>query len=100
MKIEELLPIGSVVRLKEGTKKLMIFGVKQRGDQEGTEHDYVGVLYPEGNMGLLYQYFFAHENIEEVFFRGFEDSERKDFIEKLDELYQKQETAAVSIPQE
>jgi hypothetical protein len=87
MEIKELLPIGSVIRLKEGTKKLMIFGVKQRGVEEGTEHDYVGVLYPEGNIGLANQYFFSHESIEEVCCRGFEDEERTAFIERLAEVY-------------
>lgn len=30
---------------------------------------------------------FDHDDIEEVFFRGFEDKERADFVEKLAELY-------------
>ena len=48
--IKELLPIGSVVLLNEGTKKLMIYGVMQ-SDTENNQYDYVGVLYPEGNIG-------------------------------------------------
>ena len=33
--IRELLPIGSVVLLKEGTKKAMIFGIKQTDKASG-----------------------------------------------------------------
>lgn len=47
--IRELLPIGSVVLLKNGIKKAMIIGIMQSTvDNEGqvTEYDYLGVLYP------------------------------------------------------
>lgn len=85
--IDELLPIGSVIVLKEGQKKLMIFGIKQTDEETNVEYDYIGVLYPEGNIGKGGQFLFNHKNIEEVFFKGFEDDERKDFIEKLAGFY-------------
>lgn len=88
MKIKGLLAIGSIVRLKNGEKKLMIIGVKQSNmDENGKEYDYIGVLYPEGYLGTEFQYLFYHEDIEEVFFKGYEDSERAEFIEKLSKLY-------------
>ena len=87
MEIKELLPIGSIVLLEEGTKKMMIFGVKQTDETSGVEYDYIGVMYPEGNLGEGSQYLFNHENIIEVCFKGFEDEERVDFIEKLTEFY-------------
>lgn len=85
--IRELLPIGSVVLLKEGKKKVMIFGIKQTEKTTGVEHDYIGVVYPEGNLGDGLQFFFEHENIETIFHRGFEDEERGSFIEKLADYY-------------
>ena len=88
--IKELLPIGSVVLLEGGEKRLMIFGVKQTDtleDSTSNEYDYIGVLYPEGNMGQDMQFLFNHEDIKEISARGFEDSERDEFIEKLDEVY-------------
>jgi len=89
--IKELLPIGSVVLLEGGEKRIMIFGVKQTDQvDENTsspEYDYIGVLYPEGNMGADTQFLFNHKNITEVFFRGFEDDERAKFIETLEEVY-------------
>ena len=89
--IKDLLPIGSVVLLKEGQKKIMIFGIKQSdGTNPDIEYDYVGVLYPEGNLGTEYQFLFNHQDISEVFFKGYEDAERIEFIEKLTEIYDKQ----------
>ena len=37
--MKELLPIGSVVLLKEGQKKLMIFGIKQMDSEVLEEYD-------------------------------------------------------------
>ena len=88
--VRELLPIGSVVLLKGATKKAMIYGVKQEDRTSGTEYDYIGVVYPEGNMGDGTQFFFNHDVINEVFFRGYEDDERGAFIDKLAEYYDKQ----------
>lgn len=86
--IREFLPIGTVVVLKNGTKKLMIFGIIQSNAEDpGEEYDYIGVPYPEGNMGQDYQYLFYHNDIEEIFFKGYEDVERQEFIENLEEFY-------------
>lgn len=90
MTIKELLPIGSIVLLKEGEKKLMVVGIMQlEADGDGKEYDYLGVLYPEGHIGDGFQYLFNHEDIKNVFFRGYEDSERRDFLTKLSEVYRR-----------
>lgn len=88
MKIRDLLPIGSVVRLRDGEKKLMICGIKQsEAEGDGREYDYLAVFYPEGHIGDEFQYLFDHDDIEEICFRGFEDEERSTFLEKLAGLY-------------
>lgn len=87
MKTKELLPIGSIVLLKEGKKKLMVFGIRQTDAKSGREYDYSGVLYPEGNLGNETWFLFDDENIAEVYFRGYEDEERKDFLERLSDFY-------------
>ena len=57
MNIKDLLPIGSVVLLKNGTKRLMIAGIKQMDTEDTTkEYDYYGVMYPEGHVGENFQY--------------------------------------------
>ena len=90
--INDLLPIGSVVLLKGGQKRIMIYGVKQSDENEpDIEYDYIGVMYPEGNLGSDYQFLFNHENIDTVVFTGFEDEERTDFIKKLSDYYNEQQ---------
>lgn len=91
MNIRDLLPIGSIVLLKGGEKRLMINGVMQSEmEQDGRDYDYHGILYPEGHIGEQFQYLFNHEDIENVVFRGYEDEERAIFIEKLAEYYEEQ----------
>ena len=88
MKIKDLLPIGTIVVLKEGEKKLMIIGVMQsEASATSKEYDYLGILYPEGHIGEQFQYLFNHEDINEIVFRGFEDKEREDFLNKLSTIY-------------
>ena len=90
MKIKDLLPIGSIVRLHDGEKRLMIIGITQSdASGNGKEYDYLGILYPEGHIGDQFQYLFNQEDIEEVIFRGFEDDERVEFLNKLTNLYER-----------
>lgn len=92
MKVDEYLPIGSIVILKNGGKKLMIFGIMQsdQSEQNSQEYDYIAVPYPEGNMGQDYQYLFNAEDIDQIVSRGFEDDERNQFLSKLDAYLKKQ----------
>lgn len=90
MKIKDLLPIGSIIRLHDGEKRLMIIGIMQSdASGNGKEYDYLGILYPEGHIGDQFQYLFNQEDIEEVIFRGFEDDERVEFLNKLTNLYER-----------
>lgn len=89
MEIKDLLPIGTVVTLKEGKKRVMIYGVKQTDKNTGTEYDYIAVLYPEGNLGEIGSFLFNHSDVEEIHFKGFDDDERTDFLKKLEGFYEK-----------
>ncbi len=89
MEIKDLLPIGTVVLLKGGKKKVMIYGVKQTEQDGGKEYDYISVLYPEGNIGDAGHFLFNHSDIDEIFFRGYEDEEREHFINNLSRFYEK-----------
>ncbi len=81
LKYEYLLPIGSVVRLKNAERKLMIFGILQKEKAEtGRIFDYVAVPYPEGLQGMGLNIGFNHEDIEEIIWRGYEDDDRKAFL--------------------
>jgi hypothetical protein len=83
----DLLPIGSVVLLENGIKPLMIFGVVQHSDHPPySTYDYVGVPYPEGNLGEDYQYLFDHASINEVLVHGPESPDRQEFLAKLEKF--------------
>lgn len=89
MKFSELLPVGSVVLLKEARKKLVIIGlmpVKHMGSGEDVAYDYVGVPYPEGYIGQESAMLFMHESIEKVAFKGYSDDERMTLIEAIQRL--------------
>ena len=88
MNVNELLPIGSIVLLEGVEKKLMIFGVGQTQLEENKDFDYIGVVYPEGNMGEGSQFLFNHSDIEEIVFRGYEDEERDNFLEMLNSYFE------------
>lgn len=85
--VMELLPIGSVVLLRGAKKKLMIYGVRQTSAETKKEYDYIAVMYPEGNVGGKSQVMFNHEDIEEIFYQGFENEERMEFLSKLNAYY-------------
>lgn len=88
---DKLLPIGSVVLLREGIKKLMIIGIKpMKEDEPEKVFDYIGVLFPEGYLSSDYNFLFNHEDINDVVFVGYNNPERKTFIEYLDKIFEEQ----------
>ena len=91
---EKLLPIGSVVKLKNGQKRLMITGFLQmEQDEKGQKNiwDYSGCLYPEGMLTSEANYVFNHSQIEEVHFIGLVDEEEEEFKKKLKEAIEELE---------
>lgn len=75
--MKKLLPIGSVVLLKNSKKRLMVIGRLQTkvGDNEETLFDYSAYLYPEGNLESGQMFLFNHADIERIYFVGFQDEE-------------------------
>jgi len=83
------LPIGSVVLLKEGKKKIMIYGRRQKSVKSDVEYDYVACLYPEGNISEKFTFLFNEDNIENVVFRGYSDAEDEAFVNALNNIKNK-----------
>ena len=81
--MKSYLPIGSVVLLKNGSKKVMIYGRRQKRVNEEKEYDYIACLYPEGNINENYMYLFNNEDIDTVVFRGYSDGEEEAFVNKI-----------------
>ena len=83
----EYLPIGSVVLLKGAVRKAMIIGIIQstkEDDGQVKEHDYIAVMFPEGFLNMETMFMFNHDQINDVIYRGYENPERKEFLEKLE----------------
>lgn len=82
-----MLPIGTIVYLKEGTSKIMIInrGPIIKKDEGDILYDYTGVLYPLG-FDINKMLYFNHENIDTVIFKGYEDEEEERFITVLNNM--------------
>lgn len=75
----DLLPIGSVVRLKEGTKKYMICGRIQADENERRIYDYSACFFPEGLIDPSQIFLFDRNAIDVVFFIGYQDQDELEF---------------------
>ena len=87
MNYEKFLPLGTVVMLKGGKKRLMITGYYMSSNDDRSKlFDYTGVLYPEGMISTEQTPLFNHDQIETIYNIGFSDDEDKQFKIKLKEL--------------
>ncbi len=83
--MKNYLPIGSVVRLKGGTKRIMICGRVQSRIPDNVNFDYIACLYPEGFIDAQSMYLFNNEDIDRVYYIGMQDDEEfayRDVMEK------------------
>jgi hypothetical protein len=73
--IDKFLPVGSVVLLDGGDKRVVIIGRGGRAKTTDDHWDYLGCPYPEGYIGDDNSYVFNHDQIARVFFIGLQDEE-------------------------
>lgn len=73
--IDKLLPIGSVVSLKEATRKLMIIGLSVKVKETNTTYDYIGLPFPEGFIDTEKMFLFFAKDIKDVHFLGYVNAE-------------------------
>lgn len=78
------LPIGSIVLLHGGKKKIMICGRLQENMNDHKTYDYCACLYPEGILNPDELYLFQDKDIATVFFIGFQDEDEFAFRSLLD----------------
>lgn len=84
---EKFLPVGTVVMLKNGTKRVMINGFcTMDANAPDKVYDYSGVLYPEGSLSSDQTLLFDHEQIDRVDHMGLIDDEEKEFKIKLKQV--------------
>ncbi|HAB67438.1 MAG TPA: hypothetical protein DCE23_08735 [Firmicutes bacterium] len=78
------LPVGSVVLLQNGTKRVMINGFcTMDASKPDKVYDYSGVLFPEGSLSSDQTLLFDHNQIVRIDHIGLEDQEEKEFKAKL-----------------
>src|SRR5699024_4131300 len=91
--MENLSLNGSIVLLKGGNERLMIYGRKQLITDEGIKniqaqegnvpedsmYDYIGVFYPEVFIDEEHTYIINNSEIIDIIFEGYEDEEEEEF---------------------
>ena len=80
---KDLLPLGSVVLLKNANKRLMIIGRVQVNAEDEIIYDYSACYYPEGVLSSDEIFFFNRDMIDRVYFIGFQDPTELDFREEV-----------------
>ena len=81
---EGLLPIGSVVTTKTGTKRLMIVGRgMERKDGKKGICDYGAVLFPEGYAGGDRLYLFDHKDVGSICRVGYMNYEENELEDRI-----------------
>ena len=84
--MNEVLPIGSIIYLKEGQQKLMIWsrGCQWEQDNELVFFGHSGAADPVG-LNPEQIFYFNQEDIDKVVFHGYTDLDEERFVE----LYKK-----------
>lgn len=89
MEFEKYLPIGTVVLLKGGKKRVVIVGFLVISKEDKKMYDYGGVLYPEGFVSSSKTILFNHNQIDKVYYVGLEDEENNNFMNLLKKIENK-----------
>lgn len=79
----QLLPIGSVVLLKGGTKELMINGYLPVDKNTGEIYEYSACLFPEGLLLVDEIALIKADAIEKVLFKGYTTAASENVLKKL-----------------
>lgn len=81
---EKLLPIGSVVQVKDIKKKIIIVGFKGKDISDPKRiYDYICYTYPEGFVSREYTILLDHKNIQNVCYLGYSTLEDEEFKNML-----------------
>lgn len=84
---KDALPIGTVVLLKGGSKKIMITGHLQvKAHDKKVVYDYSAVDYPEGQINTESSYLFNKSIIERIFYLGYSNEEQLLLQKRIDEI--------------
>ena len=94
-----MLPLGSIVYLKDGKSMLMITNravILEESENKVKIFEYEGCIYPAGASEKS-TYFFNEDNIEKVVFKGYEDDEEKRFQQVYQEWKEKKNVEILDV---
>lgn len=84
---EKYLPVGTVVLLKGGKKRVMVTGFCVVSPEvEKRVFDYCGCIYPEGYLNSAQNCLFNHDQIDKIYHVGLVDDEEMKFKTQLKEI--------------
>ena len=84
--MKQMLPIGSIVLLKNAKKRVMVCGRVQHSLETQKCYDYAGCVYPEGLIDSRNMILFNNDDITKLFFIGFQDGEELRFRQAITKL--------------
>ena len=87
--MQDLLPNGSVVLVRQSDHRFMIYGRVQVDKETGKIYDYAACPYPEGIQDTGEVFLFNNEDIRMVFFLGFQDFEELAYRDAIREALEK-----------
>jgi len=95
---DKFLPVGSVVLLKNATKRIMVIGYCTVDNAKpDVVYDYSGVLFPEGSLSSDQTLLFNHDQIAKIDHIGLEDEEEKKFQLELNKMVSEQKIGATPV---
>lgn len=86
--MKKLLPIGSIVLLKNTTKRVLICGRLPLQKSDNKVFDYLACYYPEGIMSPEEVFLFNDEDIAKLYFIGFQDEDEEVLSKKIEEYFE------------
>lgn len=87
--VKELFPLGTVVKMKNTEKLMMICGYASvTAARPGYIYDYSGFAYPEGYVDMNKVYQFNNEDVEGLVAMGYQDIETNLYVRAVEERLQ------------
>lgn len=83
---DNILPLGSVVKLKKAQKPIVVIGYLVKEDGSPKVWDYLACPYPIGVLDMEKNFVFQKEQIEKIIFKGYIDEAGQYFLDQMKEL--------------
>lgn len=84
--MEKLMPLGSVLKLKNSLSLIMITGYYAVDEEKNIVKPYIGINYPLGLSRKIQYILFDENSVEKIFHYGYEDEKVKKYNDRLKKL--------------